>query len=194
VTPAGNFEGRSILHRPRPEAAVASELGLQPGALAARIEDSRARLYAARARRKAPIRDDKIVTAWNGLMISAFARGALVTGDRALAEPATRAAQFILGEARGEQGRLHRTHKDGKARHSGVLEDYAFMIQGLLDLFEATSEAEWLEAALGLQEIMDERFPLRPAGTSGPPPTPSGCLPETSPATTAPSPLATRSP
>ena len=146
VTAEGNFEGHNILFAPAPDEA-------EHAALAA----ARQKLYDVRARRIQPIRDEKILAAWNGLAISALA-----VGGRVLAEPrwiaaAERAAEFVLGPL-SPGGVLHRSHKDGRARQVAFLDDWAFVTQGLLDLYEATFERRWLEAALRLAAETDERF------------------------------------
>lgn len=158
VTPEGNYEGRSILHAPRPLAQVAAELDITEDELAAAIDEARAKLYRARRKRPAPLRDDKILTAWNGLMISALSRAAGPLGEPRYAASARRAASFVLKSMRIEGGRLARSWRLGQARHAAVLDDYAFLIQGLLDLFEATSEPHWLDSAAALQRDMNEQF------------------------------------
>ena len=125
--------------------------------------EARAVLYEARKERPAPLRDEKILTAWNGLMISAFAQGALVLDEPRYAEAGRRAAAFLLEHMR-EGGRLYRSYKDGAPRHAAYLDDYAFLIAGLLDLFEATSELRWLDAALELDEQVREHYEDKEGG------------------------------
>jgi uncharacterized protein len=158
VTPAGNFEGRTILSTPRPPADVAGSLAIPPDALRAAIDDARPRLYAARAERLPPGRDDKIVVSWNGLMISAMSRVALVTGRPEYAEAARRAADFVLTKLRAPDGRLLRSFRDGRASGPAVLDDYAFLIQSLLDLFDTSSERRWLDEALALEKQLDGAY------------------------------------
>ncbi len=153
VTAGGNFEGRNILHAPRPLADVAKELGLPAEKAQAAVEESKEILYRARFKRPAPLRDEKILTAWNGLMISAFAQASLVLGEPRYAERASGAARFVLQNLRRD-GRLLRSWKDGRARHAGYLDDYAFLAAGLLDLYEATGEIRWLREALALDMIL----------------------------------------
>jgi hypothetical protein len=171
VTSQGNFEGRSILHTPRPIADVAKELGTTDEALRAEIEAARRQLYSVRAKRPPPIRDDKVLASWNGLAISAFAQGAFVLGQDEYAERARRAAHFVLEKLQSSDGRLRRSYMDGKARHNAYLDDYAFLIQGLLDLYDATSELRWLKEAISLQATLDRHhFDARSGGyfmTSG---------------------------
>jgi len=164
ISEAGNFEnGRSVVHGASGLDVVARKLGMPLDAAKRRLETARVALYRARSARPAPVRDEKIIAAWNGLMISAFARGALVAGNADYTEIARAAAEFVVGRMVDADGRLARVWKDGEARHDGVLDDYAFMIAGLLDLFEAAAEPRWLEAAVRLQARLDEDF-ADPAG------------------------------
>ncbi len=154
VTPAGNLEGRSVLGAERPLREVALELGMTQQAARAALDESRALLLAARARRPPPLRDEKILAAWNGLMIGAFARAALTLDEPRYAAQAGRAASFVLTKMR-ERGRLLRSYSDGRARHNAYLEDYAFLISGLLDLYEATGAPRWLREALALDQMLE---------------------------------------
>jgi hypothetical protein len=157
VTAGGNFEGRNILFAPRPLEEVAREIGMSAEKARALLAEARALLYAARAKRAPPHRDEKILAAWNGLMISAFARGASVLGDGAYARRAARAADFVLARMR-RGGRLLRSWKDGAAGPEAFLDDYAFLIAGLLDLFEATGEPRWLGEAIALDATLAARY------------------------------------
>ncbi len=157
VTERGNFEGSNILHTPRPLAEVAKELGVDPERVRSVIRDSKDLLYAARAKRPAPGRDEKILASWNGLMMSAYARGALVLGEEDYAKRAERAADFVLTHMR-KGGRLLRSYKNGQARHNAYLDDYAFVIAGLLDLYEATSNTRWLKEAIALDTILEKFY------------------------------------
>ncbi len=163
VSPAGNFEGRSILHTPKSLDTVAHALGRTPDDVAAAIAGARDRLYAARARRPPPLRDEKILAAWNGLMISAHAQAALALGEKRYADRAARAANFVLGHMRRD-GRLLRSWRDGRAHHGGYLDDYAFLIAGLLDLHEATGDPRWLREAVGLDRVLEAHFEDEEAG------------------------------
>ncbi|MBI4951528.1 MAG: thioredoxin domain-containing protein [Myxococcales bacterium] len=162
VTDAGNFEGRNVLHLPRPLEIVATGAGGRQARLMATIGDARERLYAARRARPSPLRDEKILTAWNGLMISAFARAASTLAEPAYLEQARRAAAFVLSEL-WREGRLLRSYKDGRARYDGYLDDYAFFTASLIDLFEATGERRWLAAAFELT-VTQERLYADPRG------------------------------
>ena len=159
----GNFEGRNIFYAARPIADVAREANLTPEQVEAELTAARAALYAARAKRPAPLRDDKILAAWNGLAISAFARGARVLGDTSYAEAAAAAAHVVLSKMT-QDGRLSRSYRNGTAKHGAVLDDYAFLIAGLLDLYEASFDPRWLRAAIGLQTTLDEGYWDQDAG------------------------------
>jgi uncharacterized protein len=168
VSETGNFEGKNVLHAPRPLAQVAAELGLDVAAARHDIAQIKDALYQARKKRSPPLRDDKILTAWNGLMISALARAAMVLGqddaqDNAqdgagdyLAQ-ARRAAELVLARMRSPTG-LWRSYVDGKARVPGYLDDHAFFIAALLDLFEATGESRYLDEAVALDRVLARRF------------------------------------
>ncbi len=157
VTAGGNFEGRSILHLPRPADDAAADLGLSPAQLASHLARINAALYEHRRQRPAPLRDDKILVAWNGLTISAFARAAFAFDDPGYCQRAARAADFILDRMLAD-GRLQRSYKDGIAAGSGFLEDYAFFTAALLDLFAATADRRWLERALALDQTLADHF------------------------------------
>jgi uncharacterized protein len=157
VRPEGNFEhGTTILSLPRPVDVVADELGLAPGALLERITTVRQRLLTARAQRIAPARDDKVIVAWNGLAISAFAIAARILDDDAMRQAASQAADFILEHA--TPGRVFRTWGLGRAHGEGFLDDYAGFTAGLLDLYEATFEPRWIEHAERLHATTLEAF------------------------------------
>jgi uncharacterized protein YyaL (SSP411 family) len=105
----------------------------------------------ARAKRVPPHRDDKVLSEWNGLMIASLAKGARVLDEPKYADAAARAARFILENMR-KGGRLLHTYREGQTKLTAYLSDYAFLIEGLLNLYEATFDAKWLEAALGLMD------------------------------------------
>ncbi|MFO0891021.1 MAG: DUF255 domain-containing protein [Isosphaeraceae bacterium] len=150
-----NFEGnRYVLLQPRPLAEQAEKLGTTPDELERRLKPLRDRLLAARDRRPAPLRDDKILTAWNGLMIAAYADGYRILKNESYRRAAERSAEFLLAKSRDPGGRLLRTYRAGQARLAAYLEDYAFLIHGLLKLHTATGEARWLEQARVLADRM----------------------------------------
>jgi len=164
VEPGGNFEGRSILTTWRTRAAVASSLGIDEATLDQHIKAARLDLYAVRSKRPPPLRDDKVLMAWNGLMVSAFARGALVLDDPQWAKQATKTADFLLKQMRTEDSRLHRSWRAGRAAHPAILEDYAFLIGGLLDLHEATGERRWVQSAIEMQALQDKHYAAEKGG------------------------------
>ncbi|HTO94232.1 MAG TPA: thioredoxin domain-containing protein [Bacteroidota bacterium] len=147
--PAGEFAGLNILYRPG-----AAGDALRPVPVSEpRIETAKQKLFAARAARPRPLRDDKILTSWNGLMIGACARGARVLGDGRYLIAAERAADFILDRLYdGARGRLLRRFRDGESRIDGGLDDYAFFVAGLIELFEASGRGRWLSLAVRLIE------------------------------------------
>ncbi|MFO7171438.1 MAG: thioredoxin domain-containing protein [Bacillota bacterium] len=164
VTPAGNFEGgATVLHVAASARELAELTGRPEAEVAAALAEGKARLLAARARRVPPGRDEKILTGWNGLMISAFARAARILDEPHYAAVARRAADFVLtelvtGGPPGAGGRLLRRWKDGKAGIEAFLEDYAHLIAGLIDLYEATFAEAYLAAAIRLTREALDRF------------------------------------
>jgi hypothetical protein len=163
VTEKGNFEGRNILHAPKPLAEVAKGLDLAPGEAQNLLEAANQKLYETRQRRPPPLRDEKILTSWNGLMISAHAFAALVLGDDDYARRAEKAAAFLLDNLRRD-GRLLRSYKDGQARHNAYLDDYAFLTAGLIDLYEATGNLRWLNEAIALDAVLEQHYEDRENG------------------------------
>ena len=147
ITEAGNWEGKSIPNTPRPLADVAVQLGEEPASLRRRLDECRAKVYEARSARIAPSLDDKVLTAWNGMMIGAFARGYQVFRDHRYLDIATRAADFLLGSLTREDGGLLRTYRNGKAHLNAYLEDYAFLSEALIDLYECGGDARYLREA-----------------------------------------------
>ena len=163
--PHREFTGRNILAQTRPLAETAKSFSLGLEEASDRLASSLERLRVARARRPRPGLDDKIITAWNGLMISALARASVVPAEsladrRAICRTAAvRAAEFIHRELFDPgRGVLFRSWRGGRGASDGFAEDYAFFVQGLLDLYEATWDARWLEWAEALQAKMDELF------------------------------------
>ena len=146
VTHHGNFEGKNIL-------MFAGDMDQRPA-----LAEARRRLHEARKRRIHPGRDEKVLTAWNGLMLAAFAEAARALGREDFQEIAQRNADFLLRELRGEDGRLLRAWKAGEARLNGYLEDYAYLIEGLLELYQTTFETRWFVAAREIAETMIAHF------------------------------------
>lgn len=165
VTAMGNFHdeatgrttGTNILHLVDEPTALARTMNLTEAALSSRIELARQKLYAEREQRVHPYKDDKILTDWNGLMISALARGATALNEPDYLAIAEKAMTFILTTMRTEQGLRHR-YREGQAEILGQLDDYAFVVAALLDLYEATFEARYLAEAVTLTKVQLERF------------------------------------
>ena len=163
VTDAGNFEGRNILHTPKDVATVAKSLKISEEKLQKIVVDAKEILYQVRDPRPHPIRDEKILTAWNGLMISAHARAGLVLGESIYIERAVIAAEFIKKNLY-EGGRLFRSYKDGMRKHNAYLDDYAFYIAALLDLYEATHDIEWFNFAIELDNTLAKHYEDKSGG------------------------------
>ena len=163
VSEAGNFEGRNILYvaQPLPEAAKA--LGMSVEDLSSQLRKAREQLYQARELRPPPHKDTKVIAAWNGLMISALSKGARILGEPRYAEAARRAAVFIKTNMKTGD-RLRRSWREGEAKHDAVLDDYAFLAAGLLDLYETTHETRWLSEAIALHIELRDKFWDRKAG------------------------------
>jgi hypothetical protein len=157
VADGPNFEGRSILHVPREPAEVAGALGLAPERLREVLGRARAALVAHRDRRVKPGRDEKVLAAWNGMMLRAFAEASRALGRPDYLRVAERNAGFLLS-ALVREGRLLRTWKDGRAKLLGYLEDHAMLIDGLLALHAAGLDRRWLDAARRLADTMLDLF------------------------------------
>ncbi|MCU1265106.1 MAG: Thioredoxin domain containing protein [Acidobacteria bacterium] len=156
ITPGGNFEGKNILNVTQSIAEVAKSAETSEAILESVLARGVKKLFELRERRIKPDRDEKILTAWNGLMLASFAEASAILEREDYAEVARRNARFVLQNL-SRDGLLLRTYKDGQAKLNGYLEDYAFFIDGLLSLFEATGEFEWFDAALTLtRKTIDE--------------------------------------
>jgi uncharacterized protein len=164
VEEGGNFEGKSIPNTPRSLPEVAARLGIAPADLESSLATARPLVYRARLLRVAPGLDDKVLTAWNGLMISALAEGHRVLGDPRYLEAARRAADFVLAKMRAPDGRLLRTSRAGVAHLAAYLEDYAYLADALVDLHEAGAPASYLREAEALAERMRGDFADEAAG------------------------------
>jgi len=158
VTEPGSFEGRNILHRNKTDREVASELRIPVERVAETLARARAALYEARASRPPPMRDEKIIAAWNGMMIAAFAQGGWVLAEAQYVDIAVRAARFVLERMRAKDGALVRSYREGKKGSASFLDDYAFMVAACLDLYEATGDPEWIKRAVELQTDQDLRY------------------------------------
>ncbi len=152
------FEHGRILHLRRNLDESAADLGLEPRELQQRLAGMRDTLLDVRRQRPPLLRDDKILTSWNGLMIGALARAGLVLDRPDYLDAAARAAQFLLNTSVDEEGRLLRTCMAATARLNAYLDDYAFLVQGLLELHAATEDEHWLAEARRLTDQQIERF------------------------------------
>ena len=157
VTPEGNFEEANILNVKRSVEDVAAKHNMEPATLAALLAQSRKLLFDVREHRVKPDRDEKILTAWNGMMLASFAEAGAILDRADYTDVARRNARFVLDTLRSD-GLLLRTFKDGVAKLNGYLEDYAFLSEGLLTLYETTGESEWLEECITLTAKMVEEF------------------------------------
>ena len=147
VTDGGNFEGKTILTAPLALDEFCQQHRLNPGETGELLEQCRTKLLERRELRIRPLRDDKIITSWNGLMISAFATAGVVCAQPEYIASAARAASFILRSLRRDDGRLLRSYLNGASDVPAFLEDYAFLTDGLLDLYGATLDQRWLTEA-----------------------------------------------
>ncbi|HVY29969.1 MAG TPA: thioredoxin domain-containing protein [Polyangiaceae bacterium] len=158
VTPAGNWEGLNVLRVQQSHGAVARELGITEEQLRASLARARPILYQARAQRVPPLLDDKILVAWNGMMIEALAVAARTFTGFGYAEAAAKAATFIAQKLAREDGGLYRTYRAGKSHLPAYLEDYAYLAQGLVSLYEATGDERHLEEATRLAKRLRTDF------------------------------------
>jgi uncharacterized protein YyaL (SSP411 family) len=157
--PHGEFAGRNILMQAAAPGQLATLYGTGEKDVRTRLDAARALLFEARTGRPRPFLDDKVLTSWNGLMISALAKGYRVLHDRQYLDAATCTAGFILDRLQNrESGRLWRRYRDGEAAIPGKADDYACLVQGLLDLYEASFDLRWLDAAIRLARTQLQLF------------------------------------
>jgi uncharacterized protein len=157
--PHGEFTGKNILYQAHTVEETARQFSQPPGEVQAALDHAVSLLLAARTKRARPLLDDKILTAWNGLMISAFAKGGAVLDDTRYAEAARRASEFVVGHLYdATSGTLLRRYRERDATIPGFLDDYAMFVQGLLDLYEAQFDLRDLELAVRLTEKQQELF------------------------------------
>ncbi len=164
VTPQGNFEMRNILYLPNSDATAAGRLGLTVDELRERIESIKHTLYAARTQRVHPGLDDKVLTAWNGMMLASLAEAARVLDRDDYRAAAERCAAFLLRDLRAEDGSLLRTYKDGQSKLHAYLEDYANLIDGLLELYQTTYDAQYFVEARRLADYVLDHFAASDGG------------------------------
>lgn len=157
VTRSGNFEGQNILNVRRSPDEVAAGQKLDVATMRELLERSRAKLFELRETRIKPNRDEKVLTSWNGLMMASFAEAAAILDRDDYLQVARRNAEFVL-ENLQRDGLLLRTYKDGQAKLNGYQEDYAYLADGLIALYEATGESRWLNEAKRLTDVMIAEF------------------------------------
>jgi len=166
VTPSGNFEdGLNILHLKSGFEEAAASAGLSASDFLQKLTDFRQRLFAYRSQRTRPLLDDKIITGWNGLMIGALALAGRYLARADLIDAARRAALFVRKNLATSQGRVLRCWRRGKAEITGFFEDYAFLTQGLLELFRSDYNPEWLKWAVELHDQSVALFSGRQPGS-----------------------------
>ena len=166
ATPDGNFAeevsgetmGTNILHRDDDDTAIAERMELKPGAFNTQLESARSRLFDDREDRIHPLKDDKVLADWNGLMAAALAKSGRVFSEPSYIDAARKSVTFVLGFMRDKNGRLHHRWREGELTVPAFLDDHVFMIFANLELYDATLEAEYLEQALELQATTDTLF------------------------------------
>jgi uncharacterized protein YyaL (SSP411 family) len=157
VTDGGNFEGQNILHIASSTEDVAVRNKISVAQLQATIKTGRQKLFELREQRVKPGRDEKVLTAWNGLMLASLAEASAILERSDYRNVAEANARFLLAHLQ-KDGLLLRSYKDGEAKLNAYLEDYACLIHGLISLYEATGELTWLESAVSLADKMIEQF------------------------------------
>lgn len=157
LTSSGNYEGRNIFFISKDLSTVSAELNLTLTEAQKLLTAAKKILYKTRQLRPLPLRDQKILSGWNGLMISAFVYGYTTLNNKKYLLQAQKSAQFIISNMY-KNNQLHRSYKNGEAYIPAYLDDYAFVIACLLDLFEATGNIKWLTQALKLDQILEQNF------------------------------------
>ena len=157
VTSVGNFEGRNIFYVSKELSKTAKELNLDISEAKKLLTSSWETLYQTRQLRPLPLRDEKVLSGWNGLMISAFVYGYVILNQKKYLLQAEKSARFILNNMY-KKGRLYRSWKEGIAYIPAYLDDYVFFISALLDLFEWTGNMEWLNRAIELDQVLEKNF------------------------------------
>jgi uncharacterized protein YyaL (SSP411 family) len=157
VTERGNFEGENILHITSSIAEAAAKNKISAEDLQAVLNNGRQNLFALREQRIKPGRDEKVLTAWNGLMLTSFAEASAILERSDYRKVAEANARFLLSRLK-KDGLLLRTYKDGEAKLNAYLEDYACLIDGLVSLYEASGDLTWIESAVALADTMIEQF------------------------------------
>jgi uncharacterized protein len=158
ITEAGNFEGKNILHITKSTEEIARRYGKSLEEIEQLLQRISEILFTIREKRIKPGRDDKILTSWNGLMISAFAKVYRITNNPKYLNYATRGIEFIEDKIGTSDGRLRRTFKDGVSKLNAYLDDYAFYISALLDVFEVDTNSRYIEKAISYADFMIKHF------------------------------------
>jgi len=158
ITKTGNFEGSNILYLPMSLAKYAEKKGMSLKALVEKVMIIRMKLRIAREKREHPLKDDKILTAWNGMMITTLALATDILGDLRYLEAAKHAADFIWSKQRTESGEFWRVYLNGKSSIPANQEDYAYFAESLVTLYDIDNKNSWLDKAKVVVQKMDARF------------------------------------
>jgi uncharacterized protein YyaL (SSP411 family) len=158
ISRIGNFEGRNILHLEQSLETYADDHKMDLQSLRDQLDQVNAQLLKVRDQRMPPLRDDKIVTAWNGMMVTAFAKAADLLDSQTYRQAAERAGQFLWQNNRIKSGYLWRVHLDGRSSIAATQEDYAYLAEAYLALYDLNAEPVWLERAQELADALIERF------------------------------------
>ena len=164
VSEEGNFEGKNILNLPKTMAQCAALRGWDANELQSELAQGRAALLASRDQRVRPGKDDKVLVSWNALMIDALARASSILGDLKYRKAAIAATEFILAEMRRDDGRLFHTWRNGEAKFDAYLDDYSYLMNALVSLYEASFEERWINEAVALADTVMARFSDTAAG------------------------------
>ncbi len=150
--------GTNILHRTLSLSEISLRLKIPVGEIQKLLESAKKKLFTAREKRARPFKDDKVLTDWNGLMIAALAKAAQALDEPIYDETAKEAANFILEKMRDPSGKLYHRYRDGEVAVDGFLNDYAFLIWGLIELYESTLEVSYLKAAIEINDYALQHF------------------------------------
>jgi uncharacterized protein YyaL (SSP411 family) len=157
-TAVGKTNGKNILHLPTPMEEIATYKGLTLDELITRLGSIRNVLFEERKKRVPPAKDDKVLTDWNGLMVAALAKASQVFSEPRYLQAAAKTADFLLNQMQGETGTLYHRFAKGERAVEGFLDDYAFLAFGLIELYEASFEDKYLQAASALTKLMVAKF------------------------------------
>ncbi|MEL7433795.1 MAG: thioredoxin domain-containing protein, partial [Chloroflexota bacterium] len=160
----GNFEGTNILHVPNDDDVVADRLNITVDDLHEKLSAIKDRLYAVRTSRVHPGLDDKILTAWNGMMVASLAEAARVLNRDDYLAAAERAGEFLMTTMQNDDGRLYRTYNNNTAKLNGYLEDYAHLIDAMLELYQSTFVEKWFDEARRLANVVLDHFRAEDGG------------------------------